>query len=153
MTLNASAAFADTLPDLAETFTVESGVRGLPHYYFQVPDNVQLRSQRISGADFQFDGTYVVAAPTAVADTEWCVVNETAPYVLSQADVNRILRFLTAWQYVNQSRREAPDRVVGLAATGSYLDEVVSSLGANGERLSADVLLGWYRRFSGVRPE
>ena len=141
-------AFADSLPDLADTFTVESGVRGLPHYYFEVPENVQLRSQRVSGADFQFDGTYVVASPTAVAGTEWRVVNEVAPYVLSQADVSRIMRFLTAWQYVNQSQREAPERVVGLGSTGSYLDEVVSSLRSTRGRLSADVLVGWYRRLA-----
>ena len=141
-----AAAFATSLPDLCETFTVESGVRGLPHYYYHVPDSVQLRTQRVAGADLQFERTYVVAPPTMISGTQWQVVNDYLPHVLSQADVERIIRFLATWQYLSQTG-SGRDSSFSEAVTVTPVT-VSPSLDGNSGRLSGDVLVGWYRRLA-----
>lgn len=101
------AAFANACPDLTETYTVESGVRGLPHYYYHVPDDVYVRGRRANGADFQFERTYVIAPPTTINGTSWQVANDAEPRTLTPSDVERINRFLGAWDYTRDERSQA----------------------------------------------
>lgn len=87
-------AFSQIYPDLADTYTVCSGGRGLPHLYFQVPKHLSTRTRHTSGVDWQFNGTYVVAPPTASTDGMWRVEHNIAPKVLTEADLSRIMGFL-----------------------------------------------------------
>src|SRR5262249_33437946 len=43
-------------PELSETRQVESGTRQLPHYYYHLPDNLQVYSHSVPGIDLRADG-------------------------------------------------------------------------------------------------
>ena len=91
-------AFAQSCPQLLDTFTVRSGGRGQPHYYFEVPDAVSLRGMRAPGADLQFEGVYVVAPPTCVGEQRWRVTHEASVLRLDQADADALMRFVALWR-------------------------------------------------------
>ena len=59
--VDCAAAFARACPDLTQTYTVTSGKRGLPHYYYHIEDDRQVATRRTAGADLQAEGSYVVA--------------------------------------------------------------------------------------------
>jgi hypothetical protein len=90
--------FTQLHPDLAKTRRVRSGGRGLPHFYYHVPTHFRTRSRHLAGVDWQFDGAYVVAPPTAQADAMWTVEYDIAPRILSEADLSRIMSFLDSVQ-------------------------------------------------------
>ena len=91
-------AFAQSCPQLLDTFTVRSGGRGQPHYYFEVPDPVSLRGMRAPGADLQFEGAYVVAPPTCIGAQRWRIRHEAAVLRLDQADADALMRFVALWR-------------------------------------------------------
>ena len=95
---DAVAAFAQSCPQLLDTFTVRSGGRGQPHYYFEVPDAVSLRGMRAPGADLQFEGAYVVAPPTSVGGQRWQVRHEAAVLRLDQAGADALMQFVALWR-------------------------------------------------------
>lgn len=103
---NCARAFARLCPDLTNTFTVLSANRRLPHYYFHVPEDVPVRTRRTAQADFQAYGTYVVGAPTRIADNRWSVHSNDEPRSLTVADVGRIQAFLKAYAYHAASKLE-----------------------------------------------
>ncbi len=81
-------------PDLANTFTVKSGTRGLPHFYFRLPVGLVVPTAAYPGADLRGEGSYVVAAPTHVGNSRWEVENPYAIHMLTNADLRVLLRFL-----------------------------------------------------------
>ena len=95
---DAVAAFAQSCPQLLDTFTVRSGGRGQPHYYFEVPDAVLLRGMRAPGADLQFEGAYVVAPPTSVGGQRWQVTHEAAVLRLDQVGADALMQFVALWR-------------------------------------------------------
>ncbi len=95
---DAVAAFAQSCPQLLDTFTVRSGGRGQPHYYFEVPDAVSLRGMRAPGADLQFEGAYVVAPPTSVGGQRWQVMHEAAVLRLDQGGADALMQFVALWR-------------------------------------------------------
>lgn len=126
-------AFARCCPQLLDTLTVRSGGRGQPHYYFEVPDAVQLRSARAPGVDLQFEGAYVVAAPTCIGEQRWRVVHEAAPMRLDQDSAGELLRFVELWRL----------RRVGGPAAALEQQEDAAPL-----TLSEVALQGWYRKLA-----
>ncbi|MDX1992779.1 MAG: bifunctional DNA primase/polymerase [bacterium] len=87
-------AFLKTCPDLAQTFTVQSGQRRLPHYYFALPPAMSCPSRRRTGVELRSDGQYVVAPGTVVNGARWEVVDAQQPRVLTPRDLKRLLAFV-----------------------------------------------------------
>ena len=129
-------AFAQSCPQLLDTFTVRSGGRGQPHYYFEVPDAVSLRGMRAPGADLQFEGAYVVAPPTCVGGQRWRVTHEAAVLRLDQADADALLRFVALWR---------------LRCAGGPVEALVRERErdeASPLNLTEAALQGWYRKLA-----
>ena len=129
-------AFAQSCPQLLDTFTVRSGGRGQPHYYFEVPDAVSLRGMRAPGADLQFEGAYVVAPPTCVGGQRWRVTHEAAVLRLDQADADALLRFVALWR---------------LRCAGGPVEALVRKrerVEAPPLNLTEAALQGWYRKLA-----
>ncbi len=86
--------FRHQLPHLTDTYTVQSGARRLPHYYYYLSDHLDACSRSVPGADFRGDGAYVVAPPTGVGDVQWRLVKDVPLHVLSADDLKATWRFL-----------------------------------------------------------
>ncbi len=132
----AARAFASCCPQLLDTWTVRSGGRGQPHYYFEVPADVELCGGRAPGADLQFDGTYVLAPPTCIAGRHWQVIHNAEPLVLDQDGADALTDFVSLWRLHHDG---------GPAATlnGSELPVMLP-----GGDLQVEALRGWYRRLA-----
>ncbi len=129
-------AFAQSCPQLLDTFTVRSGGRGQPHYYFEVPDVVSLRGMRAPGVDLQFEGSYVVAPPTCVGGHRWCVTNEAAVLRLDQAGADALMQFVALW------RLRCDGGPLEVLARERERDE------ASPLNLTEAALQGWYRKLA-----
>ena len=131
---DAVVAFAQSCPQLLDTFTVRSGGRGQPHYYFEVPDAVSLRGMRAPGADLQFEGAYVVAPPTCIGAQRWRVTHEVAVLRLDQAGADALMGFVGLWRL----------RCDGgpVEALTRERDELPPA------RLTEAALQGWYRKLA-----
>lgn len=94
--------FRQLYPELAQTRVVRSGKRGLPHFYFHIPQHLRqqgkgIRSRSAPGVDWQYNGRYVIAPPTPTASgASWVTANDCAPKILSEDDLSRIMAFLDA---------------------------------------------------------
>jgi hypothetical protein len=86
--------FARRYPDLTETWTVQSGGRKLPHYYYRLPLHASIASQKREGVDLQSGGRYVVAPPTMTTTMEWRVLQGRQPRMLTERDLRRISAFV-----------------------------------------------------------
>jgi hypothetical protein len=86
--------FARHFPDLTETWTVESGNRKLPHYYYRLPHNLNVSSQKRDGVDLQSGGRYIITPPTATTIMEWRTVRGGQPKMLLERDFRRISAFM-----------------------------------------------------------
>jgi hypothetical protein len=91
-----AAQFAADFPDLANTWTVRSGGRGLPHYYLRIPDGITVQGRSVPGLDLRGEGGYVVAPPTRVGSQVWEIAQDTQPRTLSHTDVRRVLQFVNS---------------------------------------------------------
>lgn len=135
-----AAAFAQHCPDLTETFTVRSGGRSLPHYYYAVDNGTNVLNKRLNGADLQAKGRYVVAAPSVIAGKGWQVVNGAAPLRLGREDARRIETFLETYAYIAEKSGEiGPETAISGDLTvheGSY---------SRAGTLSAEKAIRWYQ--------
>ncbi len=81
-------------PDLVNTFTVRSGTRKLPHFYYRLPQGMLIQTVAYPGVDLRGEGSYVVASPTTVGDAVWLPENDLPIREVSDLDIRRIMRFL-----------------------------------------------------------
>ncbi len=88
-------------PDLLNTFTVQSGTRGLPHFYYRLPEGRLITTSAYPGVDLRGEGSYVVAPPTCVGNARWVVENDAPIHAISDFELRRMLRFLNGLQPVN----------------------------------------------------
>lgn len=86
--------FLEALPDLARTFTVTSGMRHLPHYYFHIPPGLNVTSLHTSGGELRAAGHYVVGPGVTIQGRTWTIMHDTEPRTLSQSDLSRLVGFL-----------------------------------------------------------
>jgi hypothetical protein len=127
-------------PDLADTFEVRSGGRGLPHFYWRVPDEMIVSSRSFGGVDLRGEGSYVVAAPTRIPSGCWQVVNQVEPRLISESDLRRVLRFLSGLTTV--AAGTCVERSSGSSASGAVAGGDASEF----RRIqSVDELVGVYR--------
>lgn len=100
--------FAKHFPELTQTFTVRSGIRQLPHYYYHVPDTLAVTTRRIRGAEWRYTGHYVVAPPTTINGGAWSVVNDAPPYTLTLRDLSAVMRFFDLLAITQHTPAENP---------------------------------------------
>ncbi len=86
--------FRRVCPDLVDTFTVRSGTRKLPHFYYRLPEDKLIPTCAYPGVDLRGEGSYIVAPPTCVGESVWSVENGVPIYEVSEYDMRRIMRFL-----------------------------------------------------------
>lgn len=103
-----AAMFQQCFPDLIDTFTVQSGNRGLPHYYYQIPTGMSVPSRYGGGVELRSDGQYVVAPHVSMDGKCWQVVNDVAPKMLNEIDLRRILHFLDPMTRKNMAEAGKP---------------------------------------------
>ncbi|MBZ0281013.1 MAG: bifunctional DNA primase/polymerase [Anaerolineae bacterium] len=105
--------FRHLFPNLIDTYTVRSGSRGLPHYYWRLPVGMVVPSRSVRGADLRGEGTYVVAPPTRAGDCCWTVENDAEPRLLSKSDLRLILGFMaTATSISPTACFQTPSRAI-----------------------------------------
>ncbi len=92
---NLASEFRRFAPDLADTFTVASGTRRLPHLYWRISEGRIVPTRSVPGADLRGEGSYVVAPPTTVGAACWSVLHAVEPRLLTPSDLTRVLRFLS----------------------------------------------------------
>jgi hypothetical protein len=134
-----AAAFVRMLPDLAQTYCVRSGGRGLPHYYFQAPEGLSVRTKRTPQADFQAQGAYVVAPPTLIAGAAWQVTDGRDLLALTPQAVSRITAFLDLYAY---QRSGALQAALDQAA---HLRQVIGLVEPDPVLITDDYVRGLYR--------
>nr|MBA3874524.1 bifunctional DNA primase/polymerase [Anaerolineae bacterium] len=87
--------------DIVHTFTVRSGARGLPHFYYRLPKDKLITTAAYPGADLRGEGAYVVAPPTRIGQIEWVVENDAPIHEISEFELRRVMRFLAGLQATN----------------------------------------------------
>lgn len=87
------AEFKERFPHLLKTRMVQSAGRGLSHYYYSIPSDINLPTLHIDGADLLSDGAYVIAPPTAINGKTYDVVEGGREYQLTQYDARCLLEF------------------------------------------------------------
>jgi hypothetical protein len=87
-------AFKHALPHLTNTYTVRSGNRNLPHYYYKLSPDLEAPARTGAGIEFRSDGQYVVAPNTVIGDKVWRVENHFSPITLTKGDLSAIYAFL-----------------------------------------------------------
>lgn len=88
-----AAAFVHQFPQLANTYTVCSGTRRLPHFYYTIAADVPSAGWSVPGLDVRGDGQYVAAPPTASDSGSWQVINNAVPQPLNFGDFSAIFAF------------------------------------------------------------
>jgi len=95
-------------PDLAQTLTVRSGNRQLPHYYFYVPDELTVPARHADGVDLRSDGQYVVAFGSVINGQCWQLMNDLPPRPLNKDDLARLLAFIGSSSVPQKSNSAKP---------------------------------------------
>jgi hypothetical protein len=90
-------AFARAMPDLTQTFTVQSGHRGLPHYYYAIDRQVEVPNMRTRKIELRSEGAYVVAPNVVIRGKRWRVVNPVNPHKLTEGDLSRLTAFIRSY--------------------------------------------------------
>lgn len=97
--------FASQCLDLTDTFTVRSGNRELPHYYFHLPSDLYVTSRCKAGVELRSDGQYVVAPNMQIDGKHWTPINTRKPRSLTKRDLSRILAFMGVSNHSPMAKR------------------------------------------------
>jgi hypothetical protein len=131
-------AFKNALPHLTHTYTVRSGNRKLPHYYYALPHDMDAPARTGVGIEFRSDGQYVVAPNTVIGDAMWRVENPFAPKILTPSDLRAIYDFLGLYtRKVTKTPLEMP-----LKAQEMPIQNIPIS--PKSEKLTLEGLRRWY---------
>ena len=131
--------FTQFFPELTNTFTVRSGNRGLPHYYFRLPSYLSVRSQHAHGVEIRSDGQYVVAPDSVIGGRHWQIEKDIDLRIITQSDLNRLTAFLRLFPHEDSSK------IVQTAST-SILKASSSNLRTNSQlhKITANGLKRYY---------
>ncbi|NJL55695.1 bifunctional DNA primase/polymerase [bacterium] len=89
-----AADFQAAFPQLLDTLTISSGQRGLPHYYFRLPEGLIVKGLHGSGVDLRAEGQYVVAPLTSVGEHTWSITHARMPRLITEADAAALTEFV-----------------------------------------------------------
>ncbi len=140
-----AAEFVRQFPDLANTYSVRSGNRGTPHFYFCV--NFAVKSQKVRGGDLKAEGGYVVGAGSAIAGKTWTVLRDAPVLDLSQEQLEQILAFLKPQQHIFNARHDIKEVTADFA---SVLSEYQREVERTGERNNSLFKLALKLRDQGI---
>lgn len=132
-------AFKNALPHLTNTYTVRSGNRNLPHYYYKISPDLDAPARTGAGIEFRSDGQYVVAPNTVMGDKVWRVENPFAPLTLSKGDLTAIYAFLGL--YTRKSSQTPQKSPLNAQIPPSVICPTPTS---KPEKLTVDGLRRWY---------
>ncbi len=121
--------FVQRFPDMANTYTVRSGNRGTPHFYFSVSSRISC--QKVRGGDLKDEGGYVVGAGSLIAGKTWTVPHDAPVLSLSQEQLEQVLAFLKPQQTVFNVRHDIKEVTADFA---SVLSEYQREVERTGER-------------------
>ncbi len=124
-----AAEFVQRFPDLANTYTVRSGNRGTPHFYFHV--DFPVKSQKVRGGDLKSEGGYVVGAGSVIAGKTWTVLRHAPVLDLTREQRDQILEFLKPQQHIFNARHDIKEVTADFA---SVLSEYQREIERTGER-------------------
>ncbi len=144
-------AFAQCFPKLTDTFTVRSGYRCLPHYYFAIDSDRAVYPIYGEGIELKADGQYIVAPHSWIGGKHWQIVNQEPPLKLSEADLSDLTAFIGS---SSQKTQESPDKVdftnLGHSdVSGAYLVHLYHKLAASIGRNNALFRVGCFARDRG----
>ncbi len=111
--------FKTFFPDLLNTFTVQSGNRQLPHYYFRIPAYMTVPSRRAPGIELRSDGQYIVAPDSVINGKRWTITHDVDLKMLTESDLNRLLAFLQINTHINGVNRSDADSSANLSQSKS----------------------------------
>ncbi len=123
--------FVRQFPGLANTYTVRSGNRGTPHFYFRI--DFPAKSQKVRGGDLKGEGGYVVGAGSIIAGKTWTVLHDVPVLSLSREQLEQVLAFLKPKQSVFNARHDIKVKEV-TADFASVLSEYQKEVAQTGER-------------------
>jgi len=132
-------AFKNALPHLTNTYTVRSGNRNLPHYYYKISPDLDAPARTGAGIEFRSDGQYVVAPNTIMGDKMWRVENPFAPLTLSKGDLTAIYAFLGLYTRKHLQTPQKPALNAEIAPS-----VVLPTPSIKPEKLTVDDLRRWY---------
>ncbi|MEQ8677175.1 MAG: bifunctional DNA primase/polymerase [Aggregatilineales bacterium] len=136
--------FIKFFPELTNTFTVLSGNRGLPHYYFRLPSHLSVRSQHAHGVEIRSDGQYVVAPDSVMGGRHWRIENNVDLRIITQSDLNRLTAFLRLNRHEDSSKIVQTASTSILKASSSNLN-TDSQLDLQSHKITANGLKRYYR--------
>lgn len=136
-------AFVRRYPALTETYTVRTR-RGY-HLYFHIPAQVWTTSRKAPGADWLYEGRYVIAPPTIVDEHEYRTARKGIPRTLSSPDIRCIEQFLATCRTNPVQQRSTAtndteahrDKLPGESLTSDDLIALYSHLARQGGRNEA----------------
>ncbi len=124
-----AAEIVQCFPDLANTYTVRSGNRGTPHFYFHV--DFPVKSQKVRGGDLKAEGGYVVGAGSVIAGKTWTLLHDAPVLNLSSEQLEQVLAFLRPQQHIFNTRHDIKEVTADFA---SILSEYQREVERTGER-------------------
>lgn len=131
-------AFRNALPHLVNTYTVRSGNRKLPHYYYALPTRLDAPARTGQGIEFRSDGQYVVAPHTVIGEATWRVENPFAPLTLTEDDLSAIYGFLGLYT------RKQPEKAQKTALSAEITPLHIFPTPLLSEKLTLEGLRRWY---------
>jgi len=85
--------FKQRFPHLTQTRIIQSAGRGLSHYYYHMPQDINLPTLHMEGADLLSNGAYAIAPPTMIDGKSYEIVEGGRAYELTKRDADRLLDF------------------------------------------------------------
>lgn len=131
--------FVLQFPDLLKTFTVLSGNRRLPHYYFAISQGMTVPSMAQGGVELRSDGHYVVAPHMVIDNKLWQVIDDSSPRMLTEFDLSRLIAFI---------RPPSPEHVISGAQAFSAANNAIPIPDFDtvpAVDLTSAALVRWYR--------
>jgi hypothetical protein len=124
--------FRDAFPQLCQTHIVTSAGRGLPHYYYRLPQDMRVPSLKLAGLDVLADGRYVIAPPTQMPGGAYTVAHDVDPLPLTHEDIQA----LYAW--VHQQNPTKP-KIQTISSTTSITspDKAIARLQSYAQHLGS----------------
>ena len=138
--------FAQALPKLTHTFTVQSGFRGTPHLYFHVDFTV--KTCKLKGGDLKGEGSYVVGPGSSIAGQTWQVVRDDPVRQLSKDELRAVLRLLKLSDTVSNRLNTLPVRSDG-KLSGTFAERYHRDVQQTGERNNTLFNIGRQMRDAG----
>jgi hypothetical protein len=124
--------FTSQFPEFAGTLTVRSGIRGTPHFYFEVDFTV--KSRKLRGADLKGESGYVVGPGSVIAGRKWEIIRDFPVKRLSREDMACICTFLSGADKFEKTFIHEPTDIESHLQTQTIVDRYKRDVAQTGQR-------------------